>query len=61
VLTLGASAWLLLPLLTIPLAVPIGRLVNTASGAPLNHGLAMTGRLLVAYGMLYSLGWVLGR
>jgi 1,4-dihydroxy-2-naphthoate octaprenyltransferase len=59
VLTLQANAWLLLPLLTIPLALPIVRLVDTSQGTPLNRGLAMTGRLLVAYGVLYSLGWVL--
>jgi 1,4-dihydroxy-2-naphthoate polyprenyltransferase len=61
VVALHASPWLLLPLATLPLAFPIVRLVDTAEGAPLNRCLAMTGRLLLAFGALACAGWMLGR
>jgi len=51
------SAWVLLPLLTIPLAVPLVRTVNTRTdGASLNGALAHTGRLLAVFSLLLSVG-----
>jgi 1,4-dihydroxy-2-naphthoate polyprenyltransferase len=51
------SAWVLLPLLTIPLAVPLVRTVNTRTdGASLNGALADTGRLLAVFSLLLSVG-----
>src|SRR5688500_16625547 len=44
------SAWVLLPLLTIPLAVPLVRTVQSRTdGASLNRALADTGRLLALF------------
>jgi len=51
------SAWVLLPLLTIPLAVPLVRTVNTRTdGVSLNGALADTGRLLAVFSLLLSVG-----
>src|SRR5688572_20734204 len=51
------SAWVLLPLLTIPLAVPLIRTVSTRSdGAALNGALAATGQLLGAFSLLLAIG-----
>jgi 1,4-dihydroxy-2-naphthoate octaprenyltransferase len=51
------SAWVLLPLLTIPLAVPLVRTVNTRTdGASLNGALADTGRLLAVFSLLLAVG-----
>jgi 1,4-dihydroxy-2-naphthoate polyprenyltransferase len=51
------SAWVLLPLLTIPLAVPLVRTVSTRTdGASLNGALADTGRLLAVFSLLLSVG-----
>ena len=57
-----ARAWLLLPLLTLPLAVPLVRLVrNHADGASLNQALAGTGQLQLAFCVLLSAGLLLSR
>lgn len=51
-----ASAWVLLPLASLPLAVPPGRLVLRAEGAILNQALAGTARLQLVYGLLLAAG-----
>jgi 1,4-dihydroxy-2-naphthoate octaprenyltransferase len=53
-----ASAWALLPLLTLPLAVPLVRAMYTQSGRALNLALKSTGRLHMLFGMLLALGLV---
>jgi 1,4-dihydroxy-2-naphthoate polyprenyltransferase len=51
------SAWLLLPLLAVPLAVPIVRVVrNRTDGPALNGALARTGMLQLAFCVLLSAG-----
>ena len=51
------SAWVLLPLLTIPLAVPLVRTVRTRTdGAALNGALAATGQLLGIFSLLLAIG-----
>jgi 1,4-dihydroxy-2-naphthoate octaprenyltransferase len=55
-LTGEATAWVLLPLLSLPWAVPPGRLVMKAEGAALNQALAGTARLQLVYGLLLAAG-----
>lgn len=55
-----AGAWALLPLLTLPLAVPLVRTVFSVQGRPLNRALAGTGRLHMIFGVLLALGLLLG-
>lgn len=55
-----ASAWALLPLLALPLAVSPVRIVLTKAGAPLNAALGGTARLLFVHGVLFSVGLFLG-
>jgi 1,4-dihydroxy-2-naphthoate octaprenyltransferase len=56
----GLSFCILLPLLSIPLAVPLVRTVGTRTdGASLNKALAGTGRLLALYSVLLSAGILL--
>ncbi len=55
----GASAWALLPLLTLPVAVRLARVVITTEGQALNRALAGTAQLLALYGALLALGIVL--
>ena len=51
------TAWVLLPLLSAPLAIPLRRTVRTrADGPSLNGALAGTGRLLAVYSLLLSAG-----
>ena len=51
------SPWLLLPWLTLPLAVRLARTVRThADGPTLNEALAQTGMLQLAFGLLLSAG-----
>jgi 1,4-dihydroxy-2-naphthoate octaprenyltransferase len=51
------SPWVLLPLLTLPLAIPLVRTVNTRTdGAALNGALAATGQLLAAFSVLLAVG-----
>jgi len=49
----------LLPLLSIPLAIPLCRSVLRDHGAVLNKTLAGTARLVLVHGLLFSLGMVL--
>jgi 1,4-dihydroxy-2-naphthoate polyprenyltransferase len=59
VVLLGAgSAWLLLSWLSIPAALPLVRSVFNDKGRPLNNTLAGSGRLVLVYGLFYSLGLV---
>ena len=53
----GLTAWLLLPLLALPLAVPVVRTVrNRTDGPALNGALARTGLLQLAFCVLLSAG-----
>ena len=45
------SAWALLPLLTLPLAIGLIRTVFAVEGRPLNRALAGTGRLHMLFGV----------
>lgn len=49
-----AGRWFWLPYLTLPLAVPLVRLVLAGRGAALNRALAQTGRLHLAFGILFA-------
>ena len=56
----GLSPTVLLPLLTVPIAVVVTRTVWTdTSGAALNPALETTGKLLAAYSLLFGLGLAL--
>jgi 1,4-dihydroxy-2-naphthoate polyprenyltransferase len=55
-------AWLLLPLLTLPLAAGVIRIVSTHSDGPsLNRALAKTGQLQLFFCVLLSVGLLLSR
>jgi 1,4-dihydroxy-2-naphthoate octaprenyltransferase len=55
-----ASAWVLLPWLTLPLAIGlVRRLYKTVEGPPLNRVLAGTANLDLAFSLLFALGLVL--
>jgi 1,4-dihydroxy-2-naphthoate octaprenyltransferase len=56
-----ASLWVLLTWLSIPLAISLTRLIFSQSGRPLNAGLAGTARLELLYGVLFSLGMIVGQ
>jgi 1,4-dihydroxy-2-naphthoate octaprenyltransferase len=54
------SAWILLALASLPLALPLWRTVATRTDGPaLNGALAGTGRLLAVYSLLLSIGVLL--
>jgi 1,4-dihydroxy-2-naphthoate octaprenyltransferase len=55
----NATAWALLPLISLPLAVPLLRLIATGSGRALNAGLKGTGRLHLVFGTLLAIGLLL--
>lgn len=50
--------WVLLPLLSLPLAVRLTRTVSTTEGPALNRALGGTAQLLALYGGLMSLGLI---
>jgi 1,4-dihydroxy-2-naphthoate octaprenyltransferase len=51
------TAWLLLPWLAIPLAIPLVRIVRTrVDGPALNGALAKTGALQLVFCLLFSAG-----
>ena len=53
----GFGPFVLLPLLTAPLAVRLGRTVFTRTdGAALNPALETTGKLLAAHSVLFAVG-----
>ena len=55
-----AGPLILLPLAMLVVAVPVNRVVwTTTDGAALNGALADTGKLLMFYAVLFSIGWVL--
>ena len=53
------SVWALAALLVLPLAVVTIRQAATRTGRPLNDTLAATGRLLLLYSILFSIGWII--
>lgn len=53
---LGAPRYFWAPLLTLPIAVPLVRLVFAAEGRPLNRALAGTGRLHLLFGIMLAAG-----
>jgi 1,4-dihydroxy-2-naphthoate octaprenyltransferase len=56
----GLSAWLLLALASLPLALPVTRTVGTRTDGPaLNGALAGTGRLLAVFSLLLAAGVLL--
>jgi 1,4-dihydroxy-2-naphthoate octaprenyltransferase len=55
-LAFGAPLSFLLPLLTLPLAIKLLRVVFTQEGRPLNAALAGTGRLHLVFGVLWGVG-----
>lgn len=55
----GRSLWVLLPLLTIPLAIPLLRTIYREEGRVLNATLAGSARLSLFFSLLLSLGLVL--
>ena len=56
----GLSAWLLISLIALPLAVPLIRTVSSRTDGPaLNGALAGTGRLLAVFSLLLAAGVVL--
>jgi 1,4-dihydroxy-2-naphthoate octaprenyltransferase len=56
-ITIELSPWVLLPFLTLPLAIPLVRTVQTRTdGASLNGALADTGRLLALFSLLLAVG-----
>ena len=60
-LTTPASAAVLLPLLTIPLAVAVSRTICTRTGGEaLNPALERTGKLLAAHALCFAVGLALG-
>lgn len=54
----GASPWLLLSLLALAVAIPVGRQFAAARGVQLNPVLGATGKLLTAFGVLYAIGYI---
>lgn len=53
------SFWLLLPLLSLPLAISLVKEIYTQEGAYLNKTLAKTAQLELVYSILYSLAYIL--
>lgn len=56
----GANAWVLLPLLTLPMAWNTCRGLFKLEGSPLNAVLVATARLLIVFGALFTAGLILG-
>lgn len=55
-----ANEWIFLPLLSVPLAMMLMRQFLTLRGRELNPVLEKTAKLLVLFGILYTIGIVLG-
>jgi 1,4-dihydroxy-2-naphthoate octaprenyltransferase len=53
------SMWVLLPLVSVPLAIRLFRTVSSREGRDLNPALAATGQLELIFSLLFSLGLVL--
>lgn len=58
-LGMGKTAWIFLPWLTLPLAIPLLRAVFTTAGQVLNGTLAGTARLSLIYSLLLAVGLLL--
>jgi 1,4-dihydroxy-2-naphthoate octaprenyltransferase len=56
-----ASGWPLLPLLTLPGAIYLGRALWQKESTALNRTLATTAQLMLGHGLLLALGLCLGR
>jgi 1,4-dihydroxy-2-naphthoate polyprenyltransferase len=54
-----SSLWMLLPLISVPLAWSTARVVIIQTGSALNEALALTARLSLVYGVLLAVGIVL--
>jgi len=54
------NAWVLLPFVTVPFAIAPVKTVLTESGRPLNVALGGTARLLMLFGLTFSVGLYLG-
>jgi len=57
-LSFGFSVWVLLPILSLPLAVRWTRVLFTLTGLKLNAALGGTAQLLAVYGALFAIGLV---
>ncbi|GAP15576.1 1,4-dihydroxy-2-naphthoate prenyltransferase [Longilinea arvoryzae] len=55
------SWWMLLPFLTLPMAIELIQYVNKNSGKPLNRALARTGQLTLLFSFTYAAGVILSR
>lgn len=55
------SVWMLLPFLTLPMAIELAQFVNQNEGKPLNRALARTGQLTLFFSIAYSAGMILSR
>ena len=53
--------WVVLTWLSLPMLFPLGKMILTTRGRPLNDALAMTGRLELIFSLLFSLGLILAR
>jgi len=60
VLARDLNAWLLLPLLTLPLALALARRIARDQGRDLNRTLASTAQLLFFHSLLFSIGIAVG-
>lgn len=58
---LFSSFWVLLPLISLPIALKLNKDIELKTGKELNLVLAGTGKLQFVYGILGSLGFVLSR
>jgi len=59
-LCVGRGPWVLLAALSVPASIPAIRTVFTSTdGETLNNTLAVTGKLLLLYAVLFSVGWLL--
>ncbi len=54
------SAWIFLSWLAVPLMLPLIKDIQTKKGVPLNATLAGTARLSLIFGILFSIGYILG-
>ena len=61
VLGLYRSPWVLLPLVSLPVALRLLRTLAVTEGKPLNACLAGTAKLLLIYGALFATGLVIAR
>jgi 1,4-dihydroxy-2-naphthoate octaprenyltransferase len=53
------SGWIMLPLISVPMAIPIIRIIYLSEGPALNRALAMTANLSLVFSLLLSMGLTL--